>query len=42
MVGHKERVKAAAFERLREALQMREVEVGVRVSWYRIEGARAP
>src|SRR6266566_898073 len=32
MIGHEEGVEFAAFERLREALEMREVEIGVRES----------
>ena len=30
MVGHEERVESAALQRLGEALQMREIEIGVR------------
>ncbi len=31
MIGHEERVETAALERLRESLQMREVEIGIGV-----------
>jgi hypothetical protein len=32
MIGHEEGVEFAAFERLREAFEVREVEIGIRES----------
>jgi len=32
MIGHEEGVEFAAFERLREAFEVREVEIGIRDS----------
>ena len=48
MVGHEEGVELAALKRLREALQMLEIEVGVRVfdgssrAFSALEGILAP